>query len=138
MKFNSACTFDSALTDQTVYVDEPFTYNLPSFSDKDGADSHTLTVVQNGPIALPYFITIDQANRDLIIAPTDNDNDDGNWYIIVTYTDDDSFNSGGTKSCTDDFTLTIKRFNHFPTFSFVQADWDATVYTSSDYNLALL
>ena len=45
VKYNSACTFDAPLTDKTVYVDQPYTYNIPSYSDLDGSDSHTMTAV---------------------------------------------------------------------------------------------
>lgn len=133
-KSNSACTFDSAFVDKTIYVESSATYDLPGYSDLDTTDVHTKTATKANGSALPSWITLDTSAFDVTYAPYDN-SQIGDWDVKVVVTDNDSYASGGIKSCTDTFRLTVKYFNHYPTFAFYHANWVCSVFTNVDYNL---
>lgn len=133
-KSNSPCTFDSVFVDKSIYVESSSTYNLPNYSDLDANDVHTVTGKQSNGSALPSWITVDTTNFEVDYAPNDN-SQVGDWHVKITVTDNDAYGSGGVESCTDTFKLTVKYFNHFPSFAFSHSNWVCSVYTNVDYNL---
>lgn len=110
------------------------TYNLPSFTDADAADSHTAVATLVGGGALPGFITFDDTALSFDFDPDDN-SQEGDYNIRVVITDDDFHSSGGVESCEDTFKLTVEYTNHEPYFDSTHNDWNVNVHVGDTYNL---
>jgi len=107
---NSAPTFDSAMADYTITVDDTYSYAISDISDVDPSDTHIFTVTWLGNASLPYFMTL--TSLTLVISPDDNDYK-GTYTIQVSVVDDNSVtDAAGVKTVVDTFVITLLPLNH--------------------------
>jgi len=114
LPMNDSPELVEALSDQTIFEDEPYEYYFSSaFVDIDENDTLSYTIQQTNGQPIPLWLTYDPMSQYFLGTPTNNDV--GQIHLKVKATD----TSGASVS--DTFSLTIINVNDLPEIFIEQA-----------------
>jgi len=126
---NVAPIVANPIADQTVPEDAPisFTFPVDTFADPDAGDTLTYSATLADGMALPSWLSFDEATRTF--SGTPDDAQVGSFNLRVTATD------SGNLSVSDDFTLTVTNVNEAPTVANPIAD--QTVFEDAPFSITV-
>jgi hypothetical protein len=138
--YNSAPAWSSYLADQTVEIYAAYTFDFTSYTDVDDTDSHTISISTTPSVT--WISLVDQTQFQ--VDGTQTSADIGDVDVYITVTDDDSVNSGTTRSVTYIRTISVvtcvNTAPYFPSSSgdisltVVEGDTDFTLTSATDDN----
>ena len=122
------------MSDKTIYVYSTQNYAMSPYTDADTGDSHTYTVVEQGQVTLPAFMSL--SGYTLIVNPSDNSMS-GIYDIEIKVVDNNSAgDAAGAKTAIDVFRITVIAVNDPPVFDTIPFNnQNCNVYDSCSYDI---